>query len=499
MLGTREMTFEDYRSILRRRGGILIVASILGVAIGFAVFEHAPKRYTSETTVLVQPPAVSVAPPVITQEMNQRLNTMQQQILSRTRLEPIIKKYGLDRNKDGDPIVMDYAVDGLRSAVAVTPLRPIAGVESRTLPGFTISVTMNNPNLAQKICEQIADEFIKENLSARTATATGTTTFFRDQLADAKRILDEQDAKLAEFKRRHIGQLPGNEAANLALLTTSKTQLDGVIATLNRAQQDKTFIESQLQQQLSAWQGTETAANPVTLDTQLADMQRELATLESRYTPEHPDVIKKKNDIAALRRRIDAVNSNAGKKPTESSRASLIEPPAITMLRNQIHQLEVTIKEKNREQDRLQEDIRLYQGRVQSSPMVEQQFKDLTRDYTTALTYYDDLKRKKDQSELAEQLEGSQQAEQFKVLDPPRIPETPNTPPRMVFLLGGLFGGLALGVVAIVVIEFQDKSIRTERDVEVLLQVPTLAMVPVIDIKKGTGGLLNRNRGVLST
>lgn len=345
--------------------------------------------------------------------------------------------------------------------------------------------------------------FIEENLRLREQRAEGTTDFLSTELQQAKQKLDAQDAKLAEFKRKYLGTTPGNEQADMNMVTGLSSQLDAVTSQLNRAQQDKAYQESLLAQQLSAWRMTQDSGGEVTeatLDKQLANLQAQLVAMQAHYTAEHPDVIKLKADIAALKNRIE---DNAGHTKDKAKQAPAadgrMEPPEIQQIRFQIHQSEVLVKEKAREQARLREQLGMYQGRLSMSPMVEQQYKELTRDYQTALQFYNDLLAKRDQSQMATSLERRQQGEQFRVMDPADLPEQPSFPNRPLFAGGGLGIGLALGLGIALLLELRDKSLRTESDIEHLLGLPTLAMVPLLDSANGNKkrkAPLHQGRGV---
>jgi uncharacterized protein involved in exopolysaccharide biosynthesis len=161
-------------------------------------------------------------------------------------------------------------------------------------------------------------------------------------------------------------------------------------------------------------------------------------------------------------------------------KVALVEPPRIQQLRAQIFQYEQIIQEKNREQEQLKQQIKLLQARLQLSPQVEQEFKELTRDYQTALEFYNELLKKRTLSAMATDLERRQQSEQFRVLDQASLPDRPSFPNRPLFALGGLGGGLALGLGMAFVLEARDRSLRTERDVEFYLRVPSLALIPSV-------------------
>jgi uncharacterized protein involved in exopolysaccharide biosynthesis len=341
--------------------------------------------------------------------------------------------------------------------------------------------------------------FIAENLKLRTERAEGTTEFLQKQVEEAKQKLDEKDARLAEFKRKYLGQLPGQEQVNMNILMGLTQQLEAVNQLLTRTHQDKTYAESQLDQQIAAWEAAQVGSNPLTLEQQLAALQTQLLTMESRYTPDHPDMIKLKADIAQMKKKIDENNAAAKAKPADKDKADLAkmnEPPNIQQLRNLIHGYDLTIQEKTRDQERLQDQIRTYRARVEISPLVEQQYNEITRDFATAQGFYDELLRKKSQSAVAADLERQQQSEQFRLWDPPNLPEKPTFPNRLLFAGGGLGGGLVVGLGLALLLELKDKALRTERDVEVLLQLPTLALVPSISRYngKGRGGLFSRIR-----
>jgi polysaccharide chain length determinant protein (PEP-CTERM system associated) len=339
--------------------------------------------------------------------------------------------------------------------------------------------------------------FMEENLKLRQAQAQQTTKFLGNQLVDAKAKLDEQDARLADFKRRYLGSLPDEEQAILNILTGLTAQLDATTQALNRAQQDRTFTDSMLAQQTANWEAGQNGKNPETLEAELANLQAQLATLKSKYTDNYPDVVRVKNDIAAVEQKIAAETDDVKTLPTEKTVKNSVEPAQMQSMRSQIRQYDQTIKELTARQEGVQQQIKLYEGRVQSSPAIEQQYKELTRDYQTALEFYNDLLKKRDQSAMATDLEQSQQGEQFQVLDPANLPDSPSYPKKLLFSMGGLGGGLGLGVALSLFMELKDTTFRSEKDIEALLHLPVLAMVPAIKLSEGNkavgpSGLLDR-------
>src|ERR1700722_14758519 len=481
-MSERELTLADYMAMLRRRWVLIVILAMVGGPLAYAVSRFLPDRYKSQTLVLVERPSVpeKIVQSLDTEDLTQRLSSMQQQILSRSRLEPIINQFGLYSN-DINKVPMEDLVALLQKGIEVTPVLPMAQTQSRQLPGFYVSVTLDNARTAQQVCTALTSMFIEENLRLRLQHSEDTTQFLGNQLTEAKANLDEQDAKLAAFKSHYLGSLPDQEQMNLNLLGNQSSQLEAATQALARAQQDKFLAESMLTQQIAAWQATQTGRSPETLEQQLSAMQTQLASLQSRYTDDYPDVIKTKNDIAALKKQI-ALNANQ-KAATDGSNTqkNALEPPQIAQLRAQVHNLDQVIAEKAKEQERIKQQIKLYQDRVQSSPAVEQQFKELTRGYQTALDSYNDLQKKRNEAEMYADLQRKQQGEQFRVLDPANLPDKPSFPNRPLFAAGGLGGGLALGLGIAFLLEMKNSSLKTERDVEFALRLPVLAMIPEIE------------------
>jgi polysaccharide chain length determinant protein (PEP-CTERM system associated) len=481
-MAQRELTPADYIAMLRRRWVLIVALALVGPPLAYSVSRLLPNRFKSQTLVLIEQPTVSpdIVKSLDTSDINQRLSSMQQQILSRSRLEPIIHQFNL-YPQDINRRSMDDLVLRLQKSIEVTPILPMAETRAQQLPGFYVAVTLDNARNAQEVCTAVTSMFIEQSIRQRQEHSEVTTQFLVQELASAKGSLDEQDAKLAAFKSHHIGELPEDEQTNLSLLTGLTSQLDASTQALARAQQDKTFTESLLAQQVAAWQASQTGRSPETLEQQLIAAQAHLSTLKSSYTDDYPDVIRAKNDIEVLQKKI--ADSDGATKSQASSKApkSSFEPAQIQQLRAQVHSDDQIIAAKSKEQEQIRKSISLDENRVQSSPLVEQQYKELTRGYQTALDSYNELLKKRENSQMAQNLERKQQGEQFSVLDPANLPDKPSFPNRPLFALGGLGGGLALGLGIGFLLELKDTSFKTERDVEFTLHLPVLAMVPAIE------------------
>jgi polysaccharide chain length determinant protein (PEP-CTERM system associated) len=465
---------QDYAGIFNRHKRTLLLLAILGPAVGYFVSLVLPKQYTSQTVILVEQPAVpsTYVTNISPGDMKQRLTSLQEQILSRSRLEGIIAKLGLYPKERTQQASMEPLVDRLRKQISVTPVKPMAESNSTELPGFIVKVTDHSPALAQKICNEIASVFMDENQRVLHEQAKGTTVFLTKQLDDAKAKLDDQDAKLATFKGHYVGSLPDDRQANLNLLSGLNTQLDAATQALSRAQQDKSFVESMLAQQVASQSGDNPSAQK-----QLTEMQSELSTLLAKYTEDHPDVIRLRQSIADLKQQM----ASSGDSSSVTTSAAGVGSPEIQQLRAQVHQYDSIIKEKTAQQRDIQRQIGMYQSRVQLSPNVEEQYKVLTRDYQSALDFYNGLLKKRSESAMVRDMNNLAESAEFRILDAANLPDGPSFPNSLYFLLGGLAAGLALGIGVVALSELRDKTLRTEEDIEFFLQLPTLANIPSVE------------------
>jgi polysaccharide chain length determinant protein (PEP-CTERM system associated) len=487
MVRNGEFTTADIKRVLREHWWILPACALTFGIVSVAIATQLPKQYTSQTLVLVSRPTVAedIVKPVVTEDLTQRLAAMKGKILSRTRLEPVIEKFNLyaeDRGK----LHMEDLIDRLRAAITITPLEAMPGIQYANLPGFSVNVTFGNPQLAQQICTEITSMFMEQDARDIDDKANTTTKFISQQLDEAKAKLDEQDAKLAQFKRQHIGDLPELDQRNLGLLGSLNGELDATTQAMTRTQQDKSLNETLLSQQEASWKTSQKGQNPESLEDQLRARQEQLTVLLSRYTEEHPDVLKLKNEIEDLKRKIDQ-EPNPSDSP-KSRKAT--EPPQLQQLRAKIQQAELNYSELVKRQTKIQDQIKVIQGHIEASPMVELQLKELTRNYQSAQDFYNELLKKRDTSEMARNLVHQQQGEQLRVLDPPSLPTGPSFPKMLNFAGAGFGGGALLGLVILYLLMAMDRTLHTEREVEAYLKLPVLTSVPVLEALPRSAGLM---------
>ncbi len=488
MLGHRPMVPEDYLAILKRRWWIVLLPLLILPILTYAFSYTIPPQYLSQTLVLIEGQKVpdNYVKPVVSSDLDSRLASMREQILSRSHLQPIIERYNLYGTSKMD---MDDRIDMVRRDIDIKPIHSEVA-RSGGLPGFFISFKADDAHTAQLVCSDITSLFLNENLKLREASAEGTTDFLKGQLNDAKRSLDEQDAKLAAFKQQYSGRLPGQETANSDMLSTLNTQLEAATQQLSRAEQDRSYLQTMITQQTSGNVSSSPgiAAAPSTfLTQQQQDNQIQLqallaqeAELTAHYTDDYPDVIAVKRKISELRKQIArpvASASNGSATASGPSRESM----GLQQLRAQLRAADVGIDGKRKEQASLEASIRNYQGRIESSPVIEEQYKQLTRDYQTAQSFYDDLLSKMNESKMATDLEKRQEGEQFSVMDQANLPDAPFSPKRGLFLGSGAAFGIALGLILAGLLEYRDTSLRSERDVWAFTKLPTLGLIGFAD------------------
>jgi polysaccharide chain length determinant protein (PEP-CTERM system associated) len=474
MLGHRTLTPEEYFQILKRRWWIVVIPALILSVIGVGLTFFVPPRFVSQALVLIEQQKVpeNIVKTMVTEDLNSRLAAMQEQIQSRARLQPIVEKFNLYGSKG---MGMDARLDAVRKDIKITP---IVSEIARTggLPGFFISFQANDAHTAQQVCAEITSLYISASLSDQEKSAEGTTEFLKSQLDAAKRDLDEQDAKLADFQRTYMGKLPDQESANLSMMTTLTSQLDAVSQSISQLEQNKSYGEAMLAQQLrDVPQSEMPRQQPQVEQQELQQLLAQEADLAARYTDSWPELIsvrKKIKDLKAEMAKPDPAPASTAPKGQE--------PIDIFKLRQQLKAQDAMIEEKKKAQGQIQAQLRQYQDRVSESPMVQEQFKQINRDHETAMQFYNELQTKMNASKMATDLQKRQQGEQFRLMDAPNLPDGPDYPKRGVFLGGGLGAGIALGMLILVWMEYRDTAVRSEKDLWAFTKLPTLGVISLV-------------------
>lgn len=487
MLPGKKYTPEDILQIAWRWKWLIVLPFVV-LALGTVVVSRAlPDQYRSSTLILVVPQRVpeSYVRSTVTSSIEDRLQTINQQIMSRTRLERVILDFNLYQ-RDRQRGIMEDVVEQMRKDIKVDIVRGDA---------FSVSFVSPDPRTAMRVADRLSTMFMDESRTDRAVLAEATTDFLQNQLDEARRQLTEVEQKLAEYQRQHGGELPTERDANLQALNNTQMQVQALIESINR-DRDRRFL---MEKSIAEYEAEVPATSPVssvgiddpnvmpgsTAAAQLEYARSQLRGMELRLTPEHPDIRRMKRIIAELEKKVEAealerpLSAGAAPErpltPDERTRRERLKG-----LRAEMDALDLQLKAKQSEEVRLRGVITAYQGRLAATPTRESELTALTRDYDILRKNYDTLLAKQADSKVAANLERRQIGEQFQVLDQARLPERPFSPNRPMINLLGALAGLGLGVGLTAFMEYRDKSFRTDDEIVSVLSLPVLAIVPAM-------------------
>jgi polysaccharide chain length determinant protein (PEP-CTERM system associated) len=486
MLGHRELTAEDYFAILKRRARLIVVCAIVFLGVGIGLTYVLPPEYLSQTLILIEEQKVpeKYVVPVVTEDLGARLSSMKEQILSRSRVQPIIERFNLFA---GAGRTLDDRIEMTQKAIGIKAIQ-----SARGMPGFFISFKAQDARTAQQVCGEITSLFVSENLSAREQSAEGTTDFLKQQLEDAKRNLDDQDAKLAEFERKNIGKLPGGSislggtsiatgSANQSMLQSMTSQLEASNQAVGRLEQSETLLQAMITQETQNQKNAEPGGAGSTDErrAQLKVLINQRNELLNQYQPDYPDVVAVNRKISDLQVAIAHPNPDAASVAAQPKKDG--DSPQLFQLKTQLRGEQQNLTAAKQEQARIQEQIKAIQAKIEASPAIEEEYKQVTRDHDIALGFYNSLLSKMNESSMATALEHRQQGEQFHVMDAPNLPDSPTFPNPYIFAGGGLFAGIMIGIFITAWLEYRDTTLRNEKDVWAFTKLPTLATISFIN------------------
>jgi succinoglycan biosynthesis transport protein ExoP len=485
------LNLQQYVDVIRRRHMFFLIPFFLGWLAVWSVSWVLPSRYRSGTLILVEQPSMprDYVTPNVTDDLQARLQSITQQILSRTRLLHIIDELNLYASSHGR-LNPDELVERMRKDIEIELVR---GTNSQ-ITSFNIYYSSHDPRVAQQVTSELTNLFISENLELRQQKSEDTTKFLESQLETARQALAEQEEKVRVYKDQHPGELPTQLGSNLQILAGLQAQLQNEEEGLNAARQQNAYLQSMLEHRSSqrapkAEDGT--PAGIPAADQELDKLKAQLADLSSRYTDRHPDVRNLKEQIAKTEKmrklapadpKADATTTPGSGNPPESAPDDVEsgDGSATMQLQGQLKANQLDIANKEHEVAALKAKINDYQGRLNQEPVREQQFADLTRGYEQSKANYDELLKKKNSSQMATSMELLQQGEHFQMIDPPSLPLKPDFPNRLKFCGIGLGIGIALGGAVAGGTEFLDDRLYSEKALKELLPVAVISEIPAI-------------------
>ena len=486
-------TPSEYLDILRFRWYWIVIGLVLGAVASQIAVRTVPKKYVSRTVVLVETDKIPdrLIPRISSNAAQDRLRTIHEEILSRTRIERILE--------DLNPY--PELADAPRAQV-VDMIRTRAGVGLRGREAFVVEYTDTDPERAQLMASRLASLFIEQASGDRATQALDANDFIQKQLEETRRDLESVEARLGVVKTRNMGMLPKQLEANLATLQRFELERQSLQGQIRSAVDRKGLIERQLalQMQMSEPEaqllggvpsgGAEPTAEPSTL----GQLRQYLAMLRTRYTDEHPEVQATMARIERLENEAPPVappppetplvaSEDTDALPSEAAPSEPDEPSTfsvdimVTDLRAQLAAANQDIRLMESQYALLQQKIGDYQSRVERIPLVEQELQALERDYALISNYYSELLSRKLEAETAGAVEKKWQ-EQFSIIDPAQVPERAAYPKASIFLLAGVAGGLGIGVLGAFLLEVLDPSVKSLRELEALIPYPVLLTLP---------------------
>lgn len=484
------LNVQHYVGIVRRRHIHFLIPLFIAWAAVWSLSWVLPPRYQSSTLILVEQPSMpkDYVTPNVNDDLQDRLQSITQQILSRTRLLHIIDQFHL-YGGGGAQASPDDKVARMRKDIDIDLVRDVRS----QITSFNISYLSRDPRTAQEVTSELSNLFINENLEVRQQESEGTTKFLESQLETARQALSEQEDRIRQFKGQHVGEMPTQLASNLQILTGLQGQLQSEEDALNAARQQHVYLQTladQYRAMQSSVKGPDAAAVGLpAIDQELDKLKAQLADLSSHYTDNHPDVRKVKEQIAKTQKMRDQLIAGLKAKGAGDGTEVAMAPAAngdpsqasaLPQIQGQLHSNQVEIQNRERSIAGLKEKVDEYQGRLNQEPIREQQLADLTRGYDQSKANYDDLLKKKNGSAMATSMELQQQGERFRILDPPSFPAKPEFPNRLKFCGIGLGVGLALGLVVTGAFEFFDRRVHDEKELAELLPVAVMAEIPEV-------------------
>lgn len=460
--------------IVRRRWWILLAVGVatLVTLVALAIL---PNRYRSEATLLVVDQQVPerFVPPTSTTDIREALEATTQEVLSRPRLLGIIDEFGLYPKQakrlspDGLLLLMQRDID----------IQPVEGAsQGRSISSFKISFIADNPQLAQAVTNRLTSQFIEQHLETSEHQANTTTNFLEDQLEIAKSKLEKAEKLVGDYKLQHLGELPEQQQGNLAILGGLQSELQSTISSLNRAREQRQYLES-----LSAERG-------LMIQGDLARLESQKEALLLRYTPEYPPVKRLEEKMAQTEALLNTMRASESSQPATakpsqslpSSDLGIADDASIAQLNGQLQSNRLEIENLTKDKKRLEEAIVQYQNRINETPVREQEIAGMLRNYDLLKQDYADLLNKKLQSELAGDLEKRQEGQQFRLVDQASLPLLPASPDRVKISLGGVAGGLGLGLALAFLMEARDRSFHSAESLSERFPLPLVIGIPTL-------------------
>jgi polysaccharide chain length determinant protein (PEP-CTERM system associated) len=498
MVPGKTYKMSDYLAIARRRLPLLILPPLVALFFSLIYSATLPDVYEPDALMAIVPQRVpdNFVQSTVTLKTEDRLEALTTQVTSRTVLEQLILEFDL-YPEERSRLPMEDVVRIMRSSVTVALEAQRRGPRGLEPPhAFHVRFKYANPVVATRVTERFGSMFIDQNTRDRGALAEATDQFLQGELAEARGRLESVEKRLEAFRERHGNELPTQVQANMQVIQSTQLQIQSLVEGIARDRDRKLMLErlhSEAQRepvmptppssQGTSQQPVDGMSQSGTAEQQLAAARQALGRLQTRLTPEHPDVIRTRRLISDLEPKAaaEAAEAARGERTTSAVAVSPVEAQQREALRQQKAEIESLDRQtafKESEERRLRAQVTEYQRRLEAVPGVETEYLTLSRDYETQQLSYKALLAKSEAAKVALDLERRQIGEQFRILDPAEVPQRPISPIRLQINAIGLGIGLVLGLGIAALLEFRDTTYRSESDVLDALSLPVLALVP---------------------
>ncbi|NNK02489.1 MAG: chain-length determining protein [Desulfatitalea sp.] len=467
------VNLKEYIQIAKRRKWSFVVPLVLVACLAVTVAVFLPPVYRSSATILIEeqeiPPELVAA--TVTSFAEQRLQQINQRIMSTSRLMEIIERFGLYRQmrekKTNEQVIGRMRSDVKLNQISADVVDRRTGRPTTATIAFSLSYQgKDSPATIQKVVNVLVSLFLEENLKVRERQTAETSRFFEDEMHRVQAELAQVERKLADFKEKHMNELPELLQLNMQQLGNTERSIEMTQERLSQLQTQEGYLQTQLAS-VSPFQENSDRSH-------LQAFQTELATMKAMLSDAHPDVIRTTAAIKSLKEKIATAGTGTDSNPEEPD-----NPPYITMssqlagLKSEIASTKNQLAELRNRRDR-------YEARIQNTPRVEREYSVLISEQGNLKGKFNELMQKLMEAKVAHGLEKEQKGERFTLIDPPQLPERPFKPNRMAIGLIGLVLGIGAGVGWAALREFSDAAAYSSEKLSASAGFPVLGEVPVI-------------------
>jgi uncharacterized protein involved in exopolysaccharide biosynthesis len=453
----------------------------------------------------------NLIPSVLSTQMTERLNQMQQEILSRTSLQEIVQRPSLDLYKrERQRLPLEDIVQDMRNKyIKIQMMETPNNTGSRVASAFLIQFSYSDRYKAQQVVRELVTKFTEQNVTVQRNQATLTTSFLADELKTAKENLDRLDAEILKFKSMNQGRLPEQLPANVQALQGLRMELNQINEAINRDNQDKMFLESTLQSlknqgsfisnNLEDTMTSQTTAvkneRLIRLNQAIQEGKSNLAGLKQTFTEDHPDIKTLQARLGALEKERDDLakqeSEQAAAAPVDATPRKVTNPQMQKSLQDvqaqtsavqvRIQATTMDIEARTRQRADVEKQIVKVQSQIEMSPPLEQQYAGLLRDSDLARQNYSEMTKRQEASATAQNLEEHKAGQNLEVLDPASLPEAPSEPNRLAIAGIGTMLGLVAGIVLAGGREVKNTSLKNLKDIRAYTNLPVLSSIPLLE------------------